>query len=301
MRPVDTLTVGYLVLAPVALLGPGRPAVWPALLAAHGLAVAGIVLTARRRAAERAVRGAAAGVGRGLWLWYPLLLMPFLYAELPLLSQSLGSGYHDGAIIAVEGALFGTQPAQTLAGALPYLLLSELLHLGYISYYVLIYGPPLVLFLQRREGAFTEMVFYEMLTFYVCYLIFVFFPVQGPRYLWPAPPGVPDGPVRSLALLVLEAGSSRGAAFPSSHVAVAVMQALLARRLLPRLAPLVAVLAVLLGLGAVYGGFHYAADVVAGAALAPGLFAVARWVYGRRQGGEGEGGGTVGAGRHGRR
>lgn len=295
MRPVDRLTVGYLVLAPVALLGPGRPAAWLALLAAHGVVVAAIVLRARRRAAERDVGGATARVRHGLGLWYPLLLMPFLYAELRLLNQSLGSGYHDGAIIAVEGALFGTQPAQTLAGALPYPLLSELLHLGYISYYVLIYGPPLVLFLKRRQSAFTEMVFYEMLTFYVCYLIFVFFPVQGPRYLWPAPPGVPDGPVRALALRILEAGSSRGAAFPSSHVAVAVMQALLAFRLLPRLAPFVAVLAVLLGLGAVYGGFHYATDVVAGAALALIVFSVAGRLRTRLGRGEGDSRAAAGA------
>ena len=92
------------------------------------------------------------------------------------------------------------------------------------------------------------------------------FPVQGPRYIAP-PAGVPDGLFRSLTLALLEGGSSRGAAFPSSHVSVAVAQTLLALRFQRRLGWVLVPVTTLLALGAVYGGFHYAVDVLVGAAL----------------------------------
>lgn len=279
MRAVDLLTVAYLAVSVIALVGPGRPARWPLLLLTHlGLIAA---IWAVGRVPTKPVGSTFAKVLRVVRSWYPLLIVPFLYTELPRLNQSLASGYYDSAIVALEQMVFGTQPAQRLAGALPLPALSEILHAGYLSYYVLIYAPPLVLYAQGRRHAYARVLFYEMLTFYACYLVFIVFPVQGPRYLWPAPPGVPAGSVRALALQLLEAGSSRGAAFPSSHVAVAVMQTLVAFRWLPRLAPVLALLTVALAVGAVYGGFHYATDVILGAAVAVALFPVGRVLHRR--------------------
>ena len=100
----------------------------------------------------------------------------------------------------------------------------------------------------------------------LCFAIFVAFPVHGLRYLG-VPEGVPEGPVRGLVLSLLERGSSRGAAFPSSHVAVIVAQTLLALRHHPRAGRWVLVIAIGLGAGAVHGGFHYAVDALAGTAL----------------------------------
>ena len=66
---------------------------------------------------------------------------------------------------------------------------------------------------------------------------------------------------------MLEAGSSRGAAFPSGHVAIATVQASVCARFLPRLFPAVAVVAALLAVATVYGGFHYLLDALSGLAL----------------------------------
>jgi membrane-associated phospholipid phosphatase len=106
-----------------------------------------------------------------------------------------------------------------------------------------------------------------MLVYAVCFLVFIMFPVEGPRYAWGAPTGVPGGAVRSFSLAVLERGSSRGTAFPSSHAAVAVAQSIVALRYQRRVGIVVSVTSVLLMIGAVYGGFHYAIDIVAGAAI----------------------------------
>lgn len=201
--------------------------------------------------------------------WYPLLLIPVLYAELPLLNRSVFDGrYFDAIVQGWELAIFGTQPSRALAASLPFPLLSEVLHLGYLSYYLIVFGPPLLLVLRGRRGAFRGAVLALMLTFVVHYMFFIWFPVQGPRYLFRPPGGaLADGPVYRLTHTLLEAGSSRGAAFPSSHVGVAVAQCIVAWRYLRRWFPVVVVLSAALAVGAVYGGFHYAVDAFGGAIL----------------------------------
>lgn len=269
-RAVDRLFAFYMLLSGLALVGPGRPGSWPAVALAHGLAAAAALrwwpLAPALAAAARRWPRVAVVVSD----WYPLLLLPALYTELALLNRALYSGtYFDGLVQRWEEALFGGQPSRALAAALPHLALSEPLHAAYLSYYAIIYGPPLLLYFARRHSDYHELLFPLMLTFFVSYLFFIYFPVQGPRYLFPPPGGgLEAGPVYRLAHRVLEAGSAQGAAFPSSHVAVAAMQTAMVARLLPRLMPLVAVLTLGLAAGAVYGGFHYATDVMAGFALA---------------------------------
>jgi membrane-associated phospholipid phosphatase len=194
----------------------------------------------------------------------PLVAAPLLYGEIPSLIAALGTSYHDAAIQALELSLFGTQPSRALAAAFPYRTLSETLHAGYLAYYPAIFLPPLLLLARGERRAFAHTVLALTATYTLCWVWFALMPVQGPRYLW-IPDHAPDGPVRRLAVGILAAGSSRGAAFPSSHMAIAVVQALAAAKWQRRLAPTLAVVAMSIGVGAVYGGFHYAVDVIAGA------------------------------------
>ena len=122
---------------------------------------------------------------------------------------------------------FRRNPAASFAAAAPWRALSEMLHLSYLCYYPIIYGPLLILYFQRRREAFRATGFAVALTYYCCYSIFVLYPVRGPWDLWPLSEAQPDGPFRSIAVRILEAGSSTGAAFPSSHQAVAVVQTVL--------------------------------------------------------------------------
>jgi membrane-associated phospholipid phosphatase len=195
--------------------------------------------------------------------WLPLLLVPFLYGEL---AYVIGDAtLRDPIVQQWEAALFGGQPARALAGSLANVVLSELLHVGYLLYYPIVYVPPLVLYLTGRRPQFERMTYAVMLTYTICFLIFAMFPVEGPRYAWGPPPSVPTGPMRSLTVAILEQGSSRGTAFPSSHAAVAAAQAVLTLRSHLGLGIVVTATSVLLMIGAVYGGFHYAVDVLAGA------------------------------------
>jgi membrane-associated phospholipid phosphatase len=264
--------VAYLVLtAPLIPLG-GVDARRIAVLGLHLVVLGLLVFLPTRPRPGRAVRL--------LVDWTPLALAPFLYWELPLLMEAMPGPvqYHDPIIVAAERALFGTQPAYEWAGAMPWLPLSELLHACYLSYYLLIYVPPLLLYLGPRatpgqpagsSPAFRETVLAVMLAFLGCYVVFIVMPVQGPRYLG-VPDGVPAGPVRAFVLDLLEAGSSRGAAFPSSHVSVSIAQALMALRHQPRVGRRILPIAIGLAAGAVYGGFHYGIDALAGGVVGVG-------------------------------
>ena len=201
------------------------------------------------------------------WLssWAALILIPLFYTEIALLNQSFGAGYHDSLVLSWEGFLFGS-PATELAGKYPYPLLSESLHLAYFSYYPIVYIPPLILFFSRRREAFQTTVVTLLATASVCFVFFVYFPVQGPRYFGP-PESIPGGPIRALTLSILENGSSRGGAFPSSHMSMSVCQAMVQLRYQPPIGILVTLISVGVGVGAVYGGFHYAIDMLAGAVV----------------------------------
>jgi membrane-associated phospholipid phosphatase len=197
----------------------------------------------------------------------PLVAAPLLYAEVPMLIAVLGSAYHDVLVQGWEQAVFGTQPARSLAGRFPFVAMSELLHAGYLGYYLVIFAPPLLLLAKGQRRGFAETVLALTVTCTLCWTIFALFPVEGPRYLWAAPLSVPNGPMRRLVVHILAAGSSRGAAFPSSHMAVSTAQAVMAWRWQRGMGWVLASAALLIGCGAVYGGFHYGVDMLAGAAV----------------------------------
>jgi membrane-associated phospholipid phosphatase len=255
--------VGYLAVSGVVLAASAH--VW--LVALH-VAVLAVAMWAI---------GADQGFRRGVGDLLPLIVAPLLYGEIPALIAAVGSGYHDVAVQGWEAAVFGGQVSQSFAAAVPIEWVSELLHAGYLAYYPLIFVPPLLLWARRERYGFAQTILALTVTFLVCWAFYIVWPVQGPRYLWGAPAGVPDGFFRRIDVGLLAAGSSRGAAFPSSHMAVSAAQAVMAWRWQRRpVAWAISIVAVLIGVGAVYGGFHYGVDMIAGAVLGGGVAFVVR-------------------------
>ncbi|HMC53721.1 MAG TPA: phosphatase PAP2 family protein [Gemmatimonadaceae bacterium] len=251
----DALLIVYLACTAVLLL-VGRDRVSAAAIALHLAVLCAIATVAF-----------APVVPRWLRRWAPLLALLFLYTELPVLLRAAGQVHlFDAVIMRWEQALFGTQPAAAWAQAWPSRVFSETLHGAYLSYYGIIVVIPALLYRSGRLRDFDEAVFVLMLTFVACFTWYLFFPVAGPRYFSQARIAS-GGIVRGTVLMILEARSSRGTAFPSSHVAVATTQSVLAVRYFGRRGLLLAGLTVGLAGGAVYGGFHYAIDALVGAAL----------------------------------
>lgn len=260
--------------APLLLLpGHGLP-LRISLLALH-LALAGLLLAvAARRVGNGDVEGSAGAEGNGgpagaLADWLPLLIAPAFYWEIPILAGVIHHGVHYDAVVqGWEAALFGGQPSRTLGSAWPWTWLSEPLHAAYLSFYLFIIVPPAVLEALGRRAAVRAVIFTVVLAAVAHAAVFVLFPVLGPRYLFPPPAGaLADGPLYQLTHWVLARGSSPGTAFPSSHVGIAVAVTGTLWRVAPRAAPWVAVVAAALAFATVYGGFHYAVDALAGAAL----------------------------------
>ncbi len=276
-RALRRLFALYLFISGLALLFPHRPRAWLVLVVLHAIGIVLLLGIGPAAVAPNWIAARWPRASRVVADWYLLILVPALYTELAVLNVAVHNGrYFDDIILRWEELLFGGQPSRELAAAMPWLPLSEFLHFSYIAYYLIIYGPFLLLYLRGRRDDHQRAAFTIMLTFFAHYCFFIYFPVQGPRYLFPAPSGeIANGMMYQLAHQILEAGSSRGAAFPSSHVGVSFAQAAISVVLLRRWSPLLLVLSTGLAVGAVYGGFHYATDAVAGLAFGLLLFSIA--------------------------
>jgi len=198
--------------------------------------------------------------------WLVLLTGPLMYVELRWIIAGTGMPHHDGTVIGWEQALFPSNPSATLAPRWHVPLLSEVLHFAYASYYLIIYLPPIALYVMGKRDAFVKTVLALTIVYGACFITYALFPVDGPRYLVGAA-AAPDGPVRRFVLALLERGSSRGTAFPSSHVAASLVAALCALRYQRRVGLVVAPFTAALILATVYGGFHYAVDALVGVIL----------------------------------
>jgi membrane-associated phospholipid phosphatase len=198
--------------------------------------------------------------------WLTLTIGPLMYVELRWIIAGLGLPHRDAAVVGWEHALFPSNPSATLAPRLHVGWLSEMLHLAYASYYLLIYLPPIALYVRGRRDAFVSTTLALIVVYGVCFITYALFPVDGPRYLVGAA-AAPEGPIRSFVLTLLDRGSSRGTAFPSSHVAASVVASLCALRHQRSVGIVVSLVTAALTIATVYGGFHYAVDALGGVIL----------------------------------
>ena len=196
----------------------------------------------------------------------------------------------DHVFAGYEQQLFHCQPALLFSQAVSNGVFSELMHLGYASYYPLIALVTLYYFLYRYQE-FGRVAFIILASFMIYYVIFVFLPVTGPQYYYLAAgvneiaqghfpnvgdyfathseslpiPGWKDGFFYQCVASAHAAGERPTAAFPSSHVGVTTILLLLAwharnRKLIYTILPFY----VLMCMATVYIQAHYAVDVIGG-------------------------------------
>ena len=195
-----------------------------------------------------------------------------------------------------EQLLFGCQPAllfSQLTAHLPTLvsnIFSELMDLGYASYYPMI-ATVIIYYFFFRYKEFQRAAFIVLAAFFIFYVVFIVVPVTGPTFYYQAvgidniaqgifpnlgsyfnlhqecmpSPGYTDGIFYHLVENAKAAGERPTAAFPSSHVGISTILMFLAwhtreRRLFFVLLPFF----VLLCFSTVYIQAHYAIDALAG-------------------------------------
>ena len=253
-----------------------------------------------------------------LWAVYRMLPCRFtrlcrILAQMALLSWWYPDTYEfnrmfpnlDHIFAVWEQGLFGCQPALLFSQWCSWSVFSELMNLGYWSYYPMIAATALYFFFWRYEQ-FDRAAFIILTSFFIYYLIYISVPVAGPQYYYAAVgvdkiaqgifpnvhdwfathqdclanPGRHDGLFYHLVSDAHNAGERPTAAFPSSHVGVSTILMLLIctarnRRLLYWLLPFY----VLLCLSTVYIYAHYAIDVLGGWVSAIVLFFGLKFYY----------------------
>jgi hypothetical protein len=178
LRAIDWLLLGYLGIVSIvaALRASTQPECWW-LLVAHGLFVLFLVFL---------TRPGQGVVGRSFRELYPLFLLPALYSELDILNAP-SVLVHDRLVQHWELLVFGMQVSREWWQRAPSRFWSAVLHAAYLSYYVIISAPALYYAWKGDLPAVRRFVLVVMTTFVLCYLIFIFFPVAGPYYMFPPP------------------------------------------------------------------------------------------------------------------
>lgn len=215
------------------------------------------------------------------WI-YPLLLLAYFFKETAYMNHLFYHHYLDGWLVGVEKRIFGYLPAIVFSEKFPQIWLSELLNFGYFSYYFMTIGIAILFFFRYPEE--TERVIFILLTsFFIYYFFYIFFPTEGPVYFLRAPLNakIQSGFFSHLVLLADRIGDGRTGAFPSSHVGMAVIYAILVFRRFPKLFWVVCFLALLICFATVYIKAHYFLDAIAGLLSAPLIFVLSNWLYNR--------------------
>jgi membrane-associated phospholipid phosphatase len=294
-RFIDCATQGYIaVVAGIFVLGRGTGLAhgywW---LGAHVLGLVlihGLINASDTRPANRALDF--------LRQFYPVLLYPLLYRETGALNQMFFTGFLDPLFHRIDERIFGFAPAFRFMTTFPSAVVSEVFYAAYFSYYIMIFGVGLALFLRSR-AQFQHYISVVSFVFYVCYLVYIFLPVVGPRIYYPDlagitlpagdvpaivpefPAAVQAGPFFTIMAVIYRNFEAPGAAFPSSHVAVALVTVYFSFHYLRGIRWVHLAVAILLCCATVYCRYHYAVDVAAGGVTAGLLLPAGNWLFAR--------------------
>ena len=199
----------------------------------------------------------------------------------------------DHIFASCEQSIFGFQPALAFAHAFSssfiFSAVSELMALGYTSYFPMILLVVIVCFFCTKD--FERCAFVVLASFFAYYVIFDLLPVAGPTFYYRAvgtekiaqgifpnlhtyfnfhtdclpTPGIKNGFFHQLVESAKSAGERPTAAFPSSHVGISTVCMLLIRHTgKKKLLMLMAPFYILLFFSTVYIQAHYAIDTIAG-------------------------------------
>ena len=143
--------------------------------------------------------------------------------------------------------------------------LCSLLHDASVSLSQLVSGALAALWAMVLFAHARQTIFALSLTFFACYVVFLLFPVAGPPYDWP----YPDNPATQVWAAevvhrVIDWGDAWGSAFPSSHVAAAVVATWFAFQGSRTLGWILLVPTVRAILAVVYGPNHYGVGALGG-------------------------------------
>ena len=205
-----------------------------------------------------------------------------------------------------EQWLFNCQPSVEFSKLCPDIWFSEPFNMGYFAYYPLIAIVAIYYFVFKFEW-FEKASFVIVTSFFLYYLIYIFVPVAGPQFYFPAigmdnveacnflsigdyfnhnaillpGPNFEQGLFFDLVEASQEVGERPTAAFPSSHVGISTILMIMAWRVNKKLCYGLIPFYVLLCCATVYIQAHYLIDVFAGLISAVAIYILSTWMYKR--------------------
>ena len=276
LKPIDWGVIAYVLIACGVALGRMRYIQGLGWVILAHLLVIPVIGLLRRPGLGR--------FGRGLAEVYPLILVGLFYGALDNLTGHGAITTHEKAVQHWEVVIFGGQVSREWWQRHPSQFWSTLLHAVYASYYFIVAAGP-IFFLARGETRNLRRVVAAVSAAYgLCFVIFLLYPVAGPNYEFPKPSAefLNNAPAH-LVYAVLQRGSSYGAAFPSSHVAAALVAAFATWMGSRRLGVILAVPSLLLIVAVVYCQMHYAMDSLAAVVLAVAVCGGVVWLERRER------------------
>ena len=232
-----------------------------------------------------------------------MLFLSWWYPDTYELNRTLPNLDH--VFASWEQTLFGCQPALLFSQKVSWGWFSELMCMGYVSYFPLMAVLLLYYFVKRYEE-FGKAAFVILASFFAYYVIYILLPVTGPQFYYlaagtdkiaagvfpdlgnwflthyerMATPGWSDGIFHQVLNLAHDAGERPTAAFPSSHVGITTIVVLLALHTRSRwLTGFILPFYFLMCFATVYIYAHYAIDVLAGLATGVVFYFVTMKVY----------------------
>jgi membrane-associated phospholipid phosphatase len=201
---------------------------------------------------------------------YPLIFLSYLYTETFIMKHVIFHNEIDPLLFTLEQRLWGCQPSLTFSELLPQAWFREVMNMFYFSYYLLT-GLVCVAFYLKDPKHSPKQIFTVIFSFYLFYVIFDLVPTVGPQYYIPGA-GTETIPVKFFGRLmhsIVNNFEQPTGAFPSSHVGIAVISALLTYRHYKKLFYFTLPFVVGICFATVYLREHYLVDVVAGILIAP--------------------------------
>jgi membrane-associated phospholipid phosphatase len=263
VNAADRLTLAYLVFSTALIIVCRRNIPqWATLIAIHLGLIVMIVSLAYARKRSLPVLGL-------LSHWYPTLIFLFFFEEVGLTVHAIFPGWFDEYLIKADYAAFGVHPTVWLEGFSNYWL-NEYMQLAYTSYFLLTIGLGAYLWISDRREDFAVFIASTCAAYYLCYVIFVLFPIESPHHTLRHLQRVElsGGPFTAFINLIEKHGRVHGGAFPSAHVAGSVVALISAWRFARRAGYWLTPLVLSVCVATVYGRYHYVMDVFAGILMA---------------------------------
>ncbi|MDO9547711.1 MAG: phosphatase PAP2 family protein [Candidatus Marinimicrobia bacterium] len=213
------------------------------------------------------------------WLhsWLPVISVAVFYTQATAYDHLIFKETFEPLLLQWESNLFGNFnrladfPGNNL-------LVDELMHFFYFSYYLILFIPGMIM-LSRRSPRAHEMIFSLTLMMVAHCIFFILFPGNGP---------VENHPIiftRGLIFIPLMniiyeiGGNQGGGAIPSTHVAVAVMVFLYSFFEFKRVHWPVLITAAGIVFATVYCSYHYIIDTLAGLFTGIMFYFIGKRVY----------------------